>query len=137
MKDAIIDSNVWIALKHKSDQYNEKAERIVKAWQNKEIRQVYITNYILLETANFLLRKASFEIALDAIKMLTESARIKVRYVDGVMHIRVMQLFQMYKGMSMADCSLLALAEEENIKGVYSFDLAFDKVKHVIRKENA
>lgn len=136
MKKAIIDSGVWIALKHNDDQYNEKAEEIARAWQNNAIKEAYITNYILLETANFLLKKTTFEVTLDAIKMLTESARIKVRYVDEFMHIRIIQLFQKYKEMSLADCSLLALAEEEGISHIFSFDSAFDRVNGISRKEN-
>lgn len=133
---AIIDSTVWIALMHKDDKYNEKAERIVRGWENNKIFEAHITDYILLETADFLLRKASFETALDAIKMLTESKRIKVRYVDELMQARIMELFQKYRELSLADCSLIALGEEEDIKELYSFDSAFDRVKHATRKEN-
>lgn len=135
IKKAIIDSGVWIAAKHASDQYYEKASKIINAWNDNSIGHVFITDYVVLETANFLLRKASFETALEAIRMLTESERISVRYVDGLMHVLIMKLFQQYRGLSLADCSLIALAEEENIKELYSFDKAFDRVKGVKRSE--
>lgn len=136
IKKAIIDSGVWIAAKHASDQYYRKASKIVEAWDENSIGFVFITNYVLLETANFLLKKASFETAMEAIKMLTESERVRVRYVDGLMHARIMEIFQQYEELSLADCSLIALAEEENIKEIYSFDTSFDRVRGVQRSES-
>lgn len=136
-KKAIIDSGVWIAAKHASDQYHNRASQIINAWNDNSIGYVFITDYVVLETANFLLRKSSFETALEAIKMLTESDRIRVRYVDKLMHATIMKLFQQYKDLSLADCSLIALAEEESIKEIYTFDAAFNKVKGLQRSESA
>ncbi len=135
IKKAIIDSGVWIAAKHASDKYYDKASRIINALDNNSIGCVFITDYVVLETANFLLRKASFETTLEAIKMLTESERIKVRYVDELMQARIMKLFRQYKELSVTDCSLLALAEEEGISHIFSFDRAFDRVKGAVRRE--
>ena len=134
-KAAIVDSGVWIAAKHASDQYYGKAARIIRAWNDNSISYVFITDYVVVETANFLLRKTSFETALEAVKMLTESERIRVRYVDKLMHAAIMRLFQQYKGLSIADCSLIALAEEEGVSTLFSFDTAFDKVKGISRRE--
>lgn len=134
-KKAIIDSGVWIAAKHASDKYYGNAAEIIKALDDNRILYAFITDYVVLETANFLLRKTSFETALEAIRMLTESERIKVRYVDELMHFRIMQLFQKYKELSVADCSLIALAEEQGISQIFSFDTAFDRVSGIERKE--
>ena len=134
-KAAIVDSGVWIAAKHASDQYYEKAARIISAWEGNSIGYVFITDYVVVETANFLLRKTSFETALEAVKMLTESERIRVRYVDKLMYAAIMRLFQQYKSLSIADCSLIALAEEEGISTIFSFDTTFDKVKGISRRE--
>ena len=67
--------------------------------------------------------------------MLTESERIRVRCVDELMHFRIMQLFQKYKELSVADCSLIALAEEQGINQIFSFDTAFDRVRGIEQKE--
>lgn len=137
IKRAIIDSGVWIAAKHASDQYYGEASKIINSWNDGSIGYVLITDYVVLETANFLLRKTSFGTALEAIRMLTESQRIRVRYVDALMHARIMELFQQYKDLSLTDCSLIALAEEEDVKELYSFDTAFDKIKSVQRSKSA
>jgi predicted nucleic acid-binding protein len=133
---AIIDSNVWIAAKHKEPS-NKEAINIIESWKNSKIHTVYITDYVLMETTNFLLRKAHFETALEAAQMLIKSARIKVRYVDNLMMHKITELFERYKELSLTDCSLIALAEEENIKELYSFDKAFDRVKGIKRKDSA
>ena len=46
-------------------------------------------------------------------------------------------MFQKYKELSLADCSLIALAEEKRIKEIFSFDRAFDRVSGISRKEKA
>src|SRR3989344_1449696 len=104
IKEAIVDSGVWIASKTEGEE-GDKARIILETFSNGEINTIYITNYILLETVNFLLRKKHFKIAL------------------GV-----------YDYLSITDCSMVALAEDFGIKTVFSFDSDLDRVKKIIRK---
>lgn len=126
---------MWIAAKHSGDKYSQMGEAVVEAWQKNAIGFVYTTAYIVLETVNFLLRKESHHSALTALRMLTESERIKLIYVDEVMSTQIHDLFQRYDDLSLADCSLIALAQKEGIKDIFSFDSAFDKVRGINRRE--
>lgn len=132
---AIIDSGVWIGARYKNDQYREKALAIVEAFLNKKIKEVHLTDYVLVETINFLLRKEGYETASEALNSFLESERVIIRYVDKMMLMRIRELAQRYKGLSLTDCSLAVLAEETGISEVFSFDTAFDKVKGVQRSE--
>ena len=131
----IIDSGVWIGARYKNDQYREKALAIVEAFLNKQIKEVHLTDYVLVETINFLLRKEGYETASEALDSFLQSERVIIRYVDKMMLMRIRELAQRYKGLSLTDCSLAVLAEETGISEVFSFDAAFDKVKDIQRSE--
>jgi predicted nucleic acid-binding protein len=132
---AIIDSNVFIASWHKRDQYNDASVAILKKLVSGEIHDVYITNYVVMEVVNFLMRKASFAVAKEAFGYLTKTDRIHVVYVDKLFSLSVAHVFSTYGVLTLTDCSLVVLAEREGIKTLYSFDEGFDRVKNVQRLE--
>lgn len=132
---AIIDSNVFIASWHKRDQYNEYSIEILKRIATGEIYDVYITNYVIMEVVNFLMKKASFSVALEALKYLTKTDRIHVIYVDRLFSLALEEIFTQYNTLTLTDCSLVAVAEQEGIKTIYSFDTGFDSVKNIMRLE--
>ena len=134
---AIIDSGVWIGARYKNDQYREKALAIVEAFLNKRIKEVRMTDYVLVETINFLLRKEGYETASEALDSFLQSERVIIRYVDKMMLIRIRELTQRYEGLSLTNCSLVVLAEETGLSEIFSFDTAFDRVKGVQRSESA
>jgi len=71
-----IDSVVWIGAKLKRDQWHDKSVPIINKFLNKEIDMAYVTDYIVLETVNFLLRKAGFETALETLNLLVVHERV-------------------------------------------------------------
>ena len=135
IKQAIVDSGIWIASRAE-DSESKKAINILEKFSNSQIGEIYITNYILMESVNFLLRKKHFNIALEVYNYLTKTDRIKLIHVDEITSIRIKELFEKYKTLSIADCSIIALAENYNIETIFSFDSDFDKVKNLIRKES-
>jgi len=135
IKEAIVDSGVWIASKTEGEE-GDKARIILETFSNGEINTIYITNYILLETVNFLLRKKHFKIALGVYDYLTKTDRIKLIHIDESMSMIIRDLFEKYESLSITDCSMVALAEDFGIKTVFSFDSDLDRVKKIIRKDS-
>ncbi len=133
---AIIDSNVFIAAWHQRDEHNDEAISILQQVAQAKIEEVIITNYVVLEVVNFLLRKTSFEMAQVAMEYLTKTERIKIIFVDPLMSKEMEHFFIKYKTFSLTDCSILSLAEELGITVIYSFDTGFDKVKGIERREH-
>lgn len=132
---AIIDSNIFIASWHKRDQYNEQSIKILKKIATGEIHDVYITNYIVMEVVNFLMKKTSFSVAQEALNYLTKTDRIHVTYIDRLFSFAIEQLFTKYNVLTLTDCSLVAIAQQEDINTFYSFDTGFDRVKSIKRLE--
>lgn len=134
-KEAIIDTIVWVGAKSKDDQFKVRSREIIENFLNGNIKKIYITDYVLLETINFLLKKESFENANKALNMFLQSDRIEIIYADELMLQDIKKLFEEYKVLSLTDCSIIALMKEKGIKYLFSFDSGFDKVKGIIRKE--
>ena len=131
---AIIDSNIWIALTSKDKELKIKSQDIIKGFSEGKIKDIYITDYVLLETTNFLLRKTNFETTLKVYEFILENTNII--YINESMLEKINELFKKYKDLSITDCSLIILSNEKNIKEIYSFDSGFDKVKGIVRKES-
>jgi len=64
-----IDSVVWVGAKLKRDKWHDRSTVIINKFLNKEIKIAYITDYIVLETVNFLLRKAGFDVAFETLDL--------------------------------------------------------------------
>lgn len=90
-----IDSVVWIGAKLKRDQWHSQSISIINKFLNKEINIVYITDYIVLESVNFLLRKAGFEVALETLNLFNFKIheRIKIINVDNELFERTCEIF--------------------------------------------
>ncbi len=131
IKEAIVDSGVFIGSKYPKDQYHEESIKILEDFIDRKINRIYITDYVLVETVSFLLSKAGFQIADGAFEYLTETENIEIVKFEDAAAIK--PLFKKYKKLSITDCSLIALAEKLKIKEIFSFDRNFDSVKGIIR----
>src|SRR3989344_4106845 len=120
--NSIFDSNIFIGAIHSKDTNNKRAVEILKDFENQNHQTVYITNYVVLEVLNFLLKKIPFPEALGTYNYLTETSRIKVLYVDQFMNQTIKELFKKYKSLSLTDCSLIVLSQMHDIKTIHSFD---------------
>lgn len=135
IKKAIVDSGIFIGAKHKSDQYHSKSTSIINAFAQGKINEIYITDYVLLETVNFLLRKTNYNTALEAFNFLNNTDRIKITFIDNFKLTGIKKLFEEFDDLSVTDCSLILFAQSLNIKHIFSFDSSFDKVKGIERLE--
>jgi hypothetical protein len=95
-----IDSVVWIGAKLKRDQWHDKSIPIINKFRNKEINIVYVTDYIVLESVNFLLRKAGFEVASETLNLFRIHERIKIINVGDGLFERSCEIFAKYSGLS-------------------------------------
>ena len=134
-KETIVDSLVWIGAFSDRDQYREKSKLIFDFLVKDNKVKIYITDYIVVETVNFLLRKENFNVASLVLDLFLQSENIEIVYVDNFMMENMNKIFEKYKTLSLTDCSIIALMEEKNIKHLFSFDAGFDKVKEIMRKD--
>jgi len=134
-RDVVVDSLIWIGSKSEKDQYRKESEDIIRAYSDGKIGKIYVTDYVILETVNFLLRKERFEKAFKVFNLFLQSDRIEIVYVDELMLQDIKNLFEKYEKLSLVDCSIIALMNDKKIKYLFSFDSDFDGIKGIIRKE--
>ena len=130
-----IDSVVWIGAKLKRDQWHDQSVSVINQFLNKEINIVYVTDYIVLESVNFLLRKAGFETALETLNLFMVHERVKIINVDEQMFKRASEIFTSFPGLSLTDASIVATMEKLGIRKLYSFDGGFDRIGWIERLE--
>jgi predicted nucleic acid-binding protein len=128
-----IDSVVWIGAKLKRDKWHAKSSFILTKFLNKEITIAHVTDYVVLETVNYLLRKAGFEVALETLNLFRIHERIKVINVDDQLYERTCEIFMHHPGLSITDASIVAAMEKVGVKELYSFDGGFDELEWVER----
>ena len=111
----------------------DKSIVILTKFLNKEITIAHVTDYVVLETVNYLLRKAGFEVALETLNLFRVHERIKVINVDERLYTRTCDIFMHHPGLSLTDASIVAAMEKVGVKQLYSFDGGFDELEWVER----
>lgn len=127
----IIDSVVWIALKYSRDKCHQQAVKL----QEKILStpKIFITEGILVETYNFLLRKVSAKIALETFTDLINSNEIEILPNNSVSFNGTRSILEKYSQLSYTDANLVWYADRIGITEVLSFDLGFDPVPWIQR----
>lgn len=129
-----IDSVIWIAYKNTRDTWHEKAKTLLpKVLATAE--RVYVTDYVVLETVNHLLRKTSFQTARETLEMFLSSSRLTL-IVNNENTLRATQdFFYEFPGLSITDANIVLHMKKLQEKTLFSFDKGFDQVRGILRKE--
>ena len=130
-----IDSVVWIGAKLKRDQWHKKSVPIIRKFLDKEIESVYLTDYIVLETVNFILRKGGFDAALETLNLFNNHEKIEIVNIDEITFARASMIFKDHPGLSITDASTVAAMEDLGIPQIYTFDEGFDRIEWIERLE--
>ena len=128
----IVDSVVWIALKYKRDKFHKQATdkflSIIKANTT-----LFVTDYIIIETYSFLLRKTSFEVAQEALQMFFNSNIIKIFFNDASTFSNTQSICKKYAKLSYVDANIVLNMKKYGISEIFSYDSGFDSIKAIKR----
>jgi predicted nucleic acid-binding protein len=127
----LIDSVVWIALASKRDQWHKNAQKLKN--QVLKLEKIYVTDLIINETYNFLLRKVSFSAALDTLVMFLESPKITILFNNFLTLSNTKTILLKHSHLSLTDANIAWFSENLNIKEVMSFDKGFDNIQTITR----
>lgn len=138
MAVAVVDSNVLIDYKDTSSEArHEKAERIVSAIDGGDLPTARITNYVLLESLNWIHERQRHDIAIDLQRRLTDSAGFELVHCAQKDFTRAVELFEAYENLAFGDATIVAYMDREGIDYLYSFDDDFDAVEGITRLDTA
>ena len=138
MPVALIDSNILIDYKDTSPgSRHELAAGIVQAIDRGDLPTARVTNYVLLESLNWIHERQRHDIAVDLRTRLSNSAGFELVHSAQTDFHRAVELFETYEELAFGDATILAYMERVNIEYLYSFDDDFDVIDSITRLETA
>jgi len=136
MAVAVVDSNILIDYKDTSPATrHERAESIVYAIDGGDLPTARITNYVLLESLNWIHERQRHDIAVDLKNRLAESAGFELVHCAQKDFHRAVELFETYESLSFGDSTIAAYMQRTGIEHLYSFDDDFDGIEGITRLE--
>ncbi|MFC3957305.1 type II toxin-antitoxin system VapC family toxin [Halovivax cerinus] len=136
MAVAVVDTAVLVGMADSQDTHHEAAMEIVRGMDRGELPIGCVTNYVVLETLNWIHRKRHHRLAGETYDRLSESAGFEIQHAAQKDYVRGLELFETYEGLSFGDASIVAYMEREEVEFMYSFDDDFDAVDGITRLES-
>lgn len=130
----IIDTSVWIGLKHSRDRWHLQSKDLVP--KILELERFYITDYILAETYNYLLRKVSSDVAMEVFKELISNSRCEILFNSEISLNGAREILEQYPRLSYTDANMVWHCRNLGRMEIMSFDQGFDGIKDVVRVYN-
>jgi len=136
MATVLLDSNILIDYKDTSaDNRHNQAEQIIYAIDSGDLPTARITNYVLLESLNWIHERQQHDIAVDLRDRLSNSAGFELVHAAQKDFHRAVELFETYEGLAFGDATIAAYMQREGIEYLYSFDDDFDVLEEITRLE--
>jgi predicted nucleic acid-binding protein len=129
MKEVFADTQGWIALSHKRDQFNQKAVKTVK--ETLEQGRIFITtNFVLNETYTLLKVRLNHKSAVAFGEMVRSTSGIRILHITESIEQEAWQLFKKYsdKEFSFTDCTSFVVMQMENITEAFRNDHHFEQM---------
>lgn len=135
MAVAVVDTVVLVGLADAEDQHHDAAAEIVGRMDHGELPTGRVTNYVVLETLNWIHNRHRHGTAVELYHRLHESAGFEILQAVQRDYERAVELFESYEGLAFGDATTVAYMEREDVEYLYSFDDDFDAVNGITRLE--
>jgi predicted nucleic acid-binding protein len=133
MSVAVVDTGVLIGMADTDDEHHDVAMDIVRGMDHGDLPTGRVTNYIVLETLNWIHNRKRHAKAVETYERLNQSAGFEVLHAAQKDFPRAMELFETYEGLSFGDATIAAYMAREDIEYLYSFDDDFDTLDGITR----
>lgn len=137
MAVALVDTGILIGMADSDDQHHDEAMKIVHGIDTNDLPKVRLTNYIVLETLNWIHSRKRHDTAVELYSRLNQSAGFEIVQAAQKDFLTAVELFQTYEGLAFGDATIVAYMRREGIEYLYSFDDDFDVVDGLTRLETA
>jgi predicted nucleic acid-binding protein len=137
MAVAVVDTGVLVGMADADDEYHDTAMEIVRRMDHGNLPTGRVTNYIALETLNWIHNRKRHQKAVETYERLNQSAGFEVLYAAQKDFTSALSLFQTYEGLSFGDATIAAYMQRESIEYLYSFDDDFEVIEDITRLKTA
>ena len=131
----MIDTGVLVSMADSDDEHHDVAMRIVRGIDHGDLPTARVTDYVALETLNWIHSRKRHETAVETYERLNQSAGFEVLHAAQKDFAKAVNLFQTYAGLSFGDATIVAYMQREEIEHLYSFDDDFDTIQGITRLE--
>ena len=135
MAVAVVDTGVLIGMADADDEHHDVAMEIVHGMDHGDLPTGRVTNYIALETLNWIHNRKGHAKAVETYERLHQSAGFEVLHAAKKDFPSAVELFQTDEELSFGDATIAAYMEREDIEYLYSFDDDFDTLDGITRLE--
>lgn len=135
MAVAVIDTGVLIGMADVDDERHDVAMAIVRGMDHGDLPTARVTNYVVLETLNWIHDRKQHDTAVETYERLKQSAGFEVLHAAQKDFTNAVTLFRTYEGLSFGDATIAAYMQREEIEHLYSFDDDFDTIQDITRLE--
>ncbi|GAA3880469.1 type II toxin-antitoxin system VapC family toxin [Haloarcula argentinensis] len=135
MAVAAVDTGVLIGMADADDQHHGTAMEIVRGMDHGELPTGHVTNYVALETLNWIHNRKHQQTAVETYERLNRSAGFEILHAAQKDFTNALGLFETYDRLSLGDATIVAYMQREGIEYLYSFDDDFDAVTDITRLE--
>lgn len=135
MAVAVIDTGVLVGMVDSDDEHHDVAMEIVRGMDHGDLPTARVTNYVALETLNWIHNRKRHEKAVETYERLNQSAGFDVLHAAQKDFTNAVTLFGTYEGLSFGDATIAAYMQREEIEHLYSFDDDFDTIQGITRLE--
>ena len=137
MASAVVDTGVLVGMADNDDERHDVAMEIVRGMDHGDLPTSRVTNYIVLETLNWIHNRKRHAKAVETYERLNQSAGFEVLHAAQKDFLRAVELFETYDGLSFGDATIAAYMQREEIEYLYSFNDDFDTLDDITRLETA
>lgn len=135
MAVAVVDTSVLLGLADSDDDHHEAGSSIVREMDRGDLPTGRVTNYVVVETLNWIHERQHHRKAVEIYERLNESAGFEILQTAQKDFGRAVELFDTYEGLAFGDATIVAYLQREGIEYLYSFDDDFDAVDGLTRLE--
>jgi predicted nucleic acid-binding protein len=135
MAVAAVDTGVLIGMVDADDQHHGTAMEIVRGMDHGELPTGHVTNYVALETLNWIHNRKHQQTAVETYERLNRSAGFEILHAAQKDFTNALGLFETYDRLSLGDATIVAYMQREGIEYLYSFDDDFDAANDITRLE--
>jgi predicted nucleic acid-binding protein len=135
MAVAVVDTGVLIGMADADDERHDVAIEIVRGMDHGDLPTGRVTNYVVLETLNWIHERKRHATAVETYERLNQSAGFEVLHAAQKDFSGAVDLFQTYDELSFGDATIAAYMQREDIEYLYSFDDDFDALGGSTRLE--
>ena len=132
MNSAFLDSVYWIAIKNQKDKWNQASISLRPFIL--DLDKIYITEGILVETGNVLLRKENARTSQQVRYDLLSSPKNTSLENNEISRKGTLEIMKNYNHLSYTDANTVWHMRNSRIQVVVSFDSGFDSIPNIARK---